>query len=268
MDVGGIQPDRRDVATLLVMDFLLVHGNDWFVIPSPQTVGTIDRVDTLMIRDVFGGTSVVEPIGSATGWTVFRPTGTVQAWHLLPPSFGPGGLRSAPIESVHFIRDESANIAWGVEAQLSSGAGASLPGPERSAALRSLYASSTTGDTSTGGLTYRVGGTVPDHWIPLLPVVAGSGSAEVALERGAMVRVRDDGSEGEVAPIGRILNPPALPYRIREEEIPGEGLRVERAIRYARWWDGSSHLWVTRAREIGAHERNAGLQYDRATTEA
>jgi len=266
MDVGAIQPDRRDLATLLVMDFLLVHGNDWFVIPAPQPVGTITRVDALLVRDVFGDTYQVEAVDPGAGWGVFGTGSREARWHVLPPSLAAGGLHGAPVEEVHFVRDESANMAWGVEAILGGGAGAALRGDERSTALRSLYASSSTGTTSGGGLTYRIGGTVPDHWIPLLPVADAARVEEVALERGAMVRTRDDGTETQIEPAGRVLASPATPYRIREEEVPTEGVRVRRRVRFARWTDGSTYLWVSRARESGATQRNPGLQFDRAVT--
>ena len=39
---------------------LLVHGNDWFVIPFRQPVGSLCWIDSLVVHDVFGGATLVE----------------------------------------------------------------------------------------------------------------------------------------------------------------------------------------------------------------
>lgn len=33
---------------------MLVQGNDWFLVPFGQRVGSLMRVDQLLVRDVFG----------------------------------------------------------------------------------------------------------------------------------------------------------------------------------------------------------------------
>lgn len=47
-----------------------------------------------------------------------------------------------------------------------------------------------------------------------------------------------------------------------EEEVPREGARVTRTYQYARWIDGSTHLWVGRRKEPGRGEGSSGLQFD------
>jgi hypothetical protein len=42
-DFGALKPDRTDLATLLLAEFALVYGNDWFVVPVPTGVGTLGR---------------------------------------------------------------------------------------------------------------------------------------------------------------------------------------------------------------------------------
>ena len=65
---------------------MLVHGNDWFVIPYDMPIGHLGRIDSLVIRDVFGGDTLVEradrvPLPELQRWTLFglraegRPTG-------------------------------------------------------------------------------------------------------------------------------------------------------------------------------------------------
>src|SRR6185503_20362699 len=59
-DFGDVQVDRRDLAKLVVMDFMLVHGNDWFVIRFEMETGTLCRVTSLEVRDVFGGVTAIQ----------------------------------------------------------------------------------------------------------------------------------------------------------------------------------------------------------------
>src|SRR5215208_1952929 len=90
-DFGDIRPDKRDLARLVIMDFMLMHGNDWFFIPLEQpvrfepsgesvgferSVGSVCRVDSLVVHDVFGGATLVERADAAPGppgqrWTMF-----------------------------------------------------------------------------------------------------------------------------------------------------------------------------------------------------
>ncbi|MGN6106365.1 MAG: hypothetical protein ACTHU0_14755, partial [Kofleriaceae bacterium] len=58
VDFGGLRPDRRDLASMILMDFMLVHGNDWFLVPFEQPVGTLCRT-ALTVVDVFGQSTVV-----------------------------------------------------------------------------------------------------------------------------------------------------------------------------------------------------------------
>jgi hypothetical protein len=72
-----------------------------------------------------------------------------------------------------------------------------------------------------------------------------------------------------VPPIGKILNPKVLEpgvtnYRIPDEEIPRDGMEVERVVFRTRWIDGSTHLWVARRRFSGAGETASALRFDLA----
>jgi hypothetical protein len=64
---------------------------------------------------------------------------------------------------------------------------------------------------------------------------------------------------------GRILNPDGTSDQglgIFEEEIPREGVRVTRSYQYTRWFDGSTHLWIGRRKQIGSGEGSSGLRFD------
>jgi hypothetical protein len=63
-------------------------------------------------------------------------------------------------------------------------------------------------------------------------------------------------------PLGRVLG--TGPLAIHDEEVPRAGARVTRAYQYARWIDGSTHLWVGRRKEPGRGEGASALRFDAA----
>lgn len=268
-DFGDIRPDRRDLARLIVMDFMLVHGNDWFVIPYDMPVGSLGRVDSLVVHDVFGGDTKVEradrtPLPEGERWSLFSVSaeGTATGlgdFLLLPPTATDFMQTSLPIEEVRFLRDELANLAWGIEETIESATGAPRPGHERSLAVTPLP------PPPPGVLSYRIQSDVPAHWIPFLPVTLDQVTGDIALERAGMPDPAGGG--GLITPAGRILRPSSLvgqPYRVFEEEVSRAGTRITRVICRARWTDGSTHLWIARRKTAGQGEASSGLVFDDA----
>ena len=267
IDFGGLTPDRRDLARLIFMDFMLVHGNDWFVLPFEQPLGTLCRIPSLVVRDVFGGDTQItrgETAGAAR-WSMFstsRAGGGNADWFCVPPSAGPALQMGPDLEDVRFLRDQTANMAWAVERATESHLGAPLPALDRDPDEPRTPAPT----TSSAPLRYLVQTSVPSHWIPFVPVKIDSVSSEIALELASLLD--PSGPEGALPlipePRGKILRPSALnaSYRLREEEIPREGTRVTRSLRLSRWTDGSTHLWIARRRTVGGGEGWAGLRFD------
>ena len=92
---------------------------------------------------------------------------------------------------------------------------------------------------------------MPDYWIPFLPVDVDDGPLQ-------MRRGRLPTASG--GPIGQLLAYPALTIFL--EELPQEGVHLERLYRYARGVDGSPHLWIGRYRSTGRGEGRSGLMFD------
>jgi hypothetical protein len=46
------------------------------------------------------------------------------------------------------------------------------------------------------------------------------------------------------------------------EEVPREGVHLERRYRWARGADGSGYLWIGRRRSTGRGEGRSGLRFD------
>jgi hypothetical protein len=264
-DFGDIRPDRRDLARLVVMDFMLVHSNDWFVIPYDLPVGCLGRIDSLVVRDVFGGDTLVEradriPLPAGQRWSLYSVTADAAAngfadFLLLPPTATEFTQASAPIEDVRFLRDELANLAWAVEETIEGGDGTPRPGHERSVARAPQP------PPAPGVLSYRIQSDVPGHWIPFLPVTVDADAGSIVLERAGMPAP----GGGLVRPAGRILSPSSKaggPYQILEEEVPRAGTRIVRVICRSRWTDGSTHLWIARRKSAGLGEASSALVFD------
>jgi len=168
---------------------------------------------------------------------------------LLPPTLLKT-LENEPVEEVLFLRDEMANMAWGVEKIVESPSERPLNRFEQQ-----QYPTPPAADQS-GVLSYLLATAVPDYWIPLLPAQSEVG---LRLRRGKVLKL--DGQLETVGAKGRVLNADR-PLAIFEEEIPREGVRVTRSWQLARWHDGSTHLWIGRQKEIGRGEGSSGLRFD------
>ena len=52
--VGAVEAGTVDLARLLLLEFSLVYGNDFFLIPVDLAVGSVFRVRSLVVQDTFG----------------------------------------------------------------------------------------------------------------------------------------------------------------------------------------------------------------------
>ncbi len=274
VDFGGLRPDRRDLTAMVLMDFMLVHGNDWFLVPFEQPAGTLCRT-SLTVVDVFGDRFAVPradavPAPPAARWTMFSTAaaaGGIADFFLLPAS-ATASLQDGPaLEEVRFLRDETANLVWAIEHATEGHLGRPWPGHERAGAPPPAPPAT----SALGELRYRIQTHVPAHWIPFQPVALPPLAAgQIALERAALLSPGAAPGEPPALPQphGKILQPRAVPagapYRIREEELPREGRRISRLVRWSRGADGDTHLWISRRRGVGTGEGWSGLAFDLA----
>ena len=47
----------------MMIEYASSYGNDWFVVPLTLPVGSVTRVDSLVVTDTFGVRNLVRPIG-------------------------------------------------------------------------------------------------------------------------------------------------------------------------------------------------------------
>jgi hypothetical protein len=261
-DFGAVVPDRRDLAKLVVVDFMLVHGNDWFLLPYQQPVGTLCTVASLLVHDVFGDDFLVpradaSPVAPPPGerWSMFStttPDGPA-SFFLLPPTAGTAALPSDPLERVRFGRDETANLVWAVEQVTENGVGAPWSGHEREQAVRAAVPEERRPPDAV--LRYRLMTPTPEHWVPFVPAVADADRGRITLQRAGMPTAEG----GLTEPASRLL---AGTDDLREEDLPRTGLTVTRTAVRARNPDGTTLLWQVRRVTQGTGEATGGLSFD------
>ncbi|MBK9035475.1 MAG: hypothetical protein IPL61_30165 [Myxococcales bacterium] len=264
--IDAIQPDRRNLASMLLLDFMLVHGNDWYLVPFEQPVGTMCTSEVRVV-DVFGAsTDIPRAEAGATAGTgrfamfaIAGDGGALAPFHLVSHSASAAVQDGPPVEEVRFLRDEMANLVWAVEHTTAGTLGSGRRAADRPTEPVVGEAPLPVGAT----LRYRLQSPVPRHWFPLQPVKLPGGD-EVALELAGLLTA-DSATPAVPAPRGRVLTTDGTaPLRVREEYIPREGTQVRRGYRRARGSDGSTHVWLTRTRRVGTGEGSADLRFDRA----
>jgi hypothetical protein len=72
-----IDAGPTDLARLSMVEFSLVYGNDWFIVPFRMPVGSVFRIKTFTVRDTFGVETVIGPSTEAgpPPWSVFNISG-------------------------------------------------------------------------------------------------------------------------------------------------------------------------------------------------
>ncbi len=274
---GLVPVGPTDLAQLLMIEYASSYGNDWFVVPLSLPVGSVTRVESLVVTDTFGVRSLIRPLGdpaippahfslwqqalkSASSFSSAAKMVTNRFF--LPPTLS-RTIDSAPLEDVLFMRDEMANLAWAIERTVESpieqpaqrydapDAAPIIPPVDPAVADRPRYLLSTQ---------------VPPNWIPLLPVQVPNpafpntaGQILSRLKRGAVLQ--PDGSKKVHTAAGEVLGSIGGQL-LYDEEVPREGARITRQRRMARWTDGSTWLWTSFRNQVGTGEGSSQLKFD------
>lgn len=312
---GDVRPDTTDLGKLLLMEFALVYANDWFVFPYTLDVGTVTEVKGIAVTNVFGERLWIEPVREqpADGWERWSmfTLGAPQAERPLPPArlvllpTVPKVQESDPLEEVAFIRDEMANMVWGIERRIQLPSGATKPGGEaaqelfaflqrplaeevqrlqaRKAELEAIPEAARTDPQRDelaaivdrlseilppdpkAPIRYQVMNTVPEHWIPFIPVHVPDSSRETQLQRAALPRILSGGDNppAKIRPRTSLLSH-ALPhaYFVHEEEVPRAGVAVSQSYQRTRWLAGKVFTWFGARKQTGRGEGWSGLAFD------
>ena len=277
---GDVDAQTTDLAKLLFLEFALVYGNDWFVIPYTLDAGTLSAVRGLAVTNVFGERFWIEAAGAGADddwqrWSMFTvnvegPTGAADTSLLLLPTV-PKTEQGPLTEDVMLIRDEVANMVWGVETTVPLASGDAVPGIEAARQLRAFYeaalAPAGKPPTPKSPIGYEVMSTVPENWIPFIPVHVDGSNREIQLQRAAMPRILEGVPTEPVEPRTVLLregldDTAPTAYFVHEEEVPRAGTRVFQAYRRTRWTDGRVVVWLGVRRQTGRGEGSSGLRFD------
>jgi hypothetical protein len=268
-DLGQLTVQNVDLATLLVMEFALVYGADWFYVPIPSQFGCLQRVTVLVVTDTFGTRTLIRPVeqypvsGSSRPWSMFKISGSngqLSDFIVLAPVLGLTD-DAAALEDVVFLRDNTAALAWAVEKQLQGGADLPVNGYE--AYLARLTADPTQTPASpapsSADIAYTLEYPPPDNWIPLVPVLTQSG--QLMFRRGTMDIPGPGGTVTQLLPHAEILQP-GSPYYLTDRVITPTGVEAARYLRRTRWTDGSTLVWMARRSGPGTGPGSSGLTFD------
>jgi hypothetical protein len=283
-DFGAVKPSTTDLAQLLLMEFGLVYANDWFLVPFRIPAGTLARIEGLAVTNNFGERFWVGAAGAGTEdnwhrWAMFEISapsavgGAADTSLFIPPATA-RTLDGDPLEEVELARDEVANMVWAVERTIPSVTGVGRSGKDEARETlqyqqQLVAATNPSPPAYAAPISYLAMTSVPEHWIPFVPVHVPGSLREIQLQRGRMPRI----IEGAPKPPPKVpprttmirqgldLTPPQ-PYFVHEEEVPRAGALVTASFRRTRWTGGEAHVWLGVRKQTGRGERGSGLAFD------
>jgi hypothetical protein len=285
--LGDVKPSTTDLSKLLLIEFGLVFANDWFLIPFELPIGSIASIKGLTVSNNFGETYWIEAVEksntSKNEWSMYKmQTNTTKADDALVLT--PTAIKvqeSKPLEEVLFIRDEVANMVWGIETKVPSNEGAGVNGNERALQIRQYHEAIVKAaivgvppvvPVNDAKVSYLPMTDVPENWIPFVPVKLADPfrTREIQLQRGSLLRIIEGDTEEatKIKPVTSILReglenlPTALPYYIHEEEIPRSGIRVTQNYQRTRWINGEVLVWMGMKKKTGKGEGSSNLAFD------
>jgi hypothetical protein len=279
---GDIDAATTDLAKLLFMEFALVLANDWFVIPRTLPAGALAKIQGLAVTNVFGERFWIEAAGKGidkdwSRWSMFTinvrnaAAGTpADATLLLLPTLAKA-QSGQPLEEVLLVRDEVANMVWGVEKTVPLPTGVGRRGSEVAAQTLSYLQKVIGGGAPpppppmTAPVRYQVMNTVPENWIPFIPVHVPNDNRKIQLQRAALPRIIA-GTVTPVEPMTTLLREgldQGQSYFIHEEEVPRAGTRATQYYSRTRWTSGRVFTWFRAQKQTGRGEASSGLGFDR-----
>ena len=276
-----ISADENDLARLLVVEFAIANGNDWYMIPMELPVGALYTIKEFKVLNTFGDIKTIPPAsdGKDLDWSVFRQSHAgnreeLQDGLLLFPTAYTS--ESPPFEQVQFFRDEMTNVAWARESTIEGADGrpydrevhfmrkVNKMEEEEKEEARTKEAGDekpqvpgegTNDEDPKDVYEYELESLVPDHWFPLIPTTG---------YQYQMLQMKQD-----IKPLGSILKEkgsvPAGQNKwlsFWQKEIAREGSEVLRRHIMTRDGEGRVLLWRGRQKRAGHGEGSSGLRYD------
>ncbi len=300
VDLGNISAETTDIAKLVTAEYALIYGNDWFVVPYKLPIGSLSKINGLLVTDVFGQQTLINAAtqGESDDWTSWgffnlsvKAHSAAQAEKCDTRLFLPPAVikvhESDAVEEVLLLRDEMANMVWGIETAVNDllhrGADGHSLAQEKKTILHG-EAEPPLEAAAEALLKYTLSNEVPENWIPFVPVHIGHDNRAVQLQRASMPRPMD-GTFLSIRPRTTLLrfgfaHDPAKevsphvfadadkqlkPYFINEEEVLRSGTLISAKLQRSRWMNGKIVNWYGNAKQLGRGEGSSGLQFDKMT---
>jgi hypothetical protein len=252
VNLDAVTAAPEDLGRLLFMEFAVLYGNDFFMVPLTVAVGSVTTITGLTVTTTFGETVTVPPAWAADqagGRSILRlfesaaaqGSGRPAGLAVLPGAVAP--LGGEPVEEVILTRDQMANVAWAIERTV---AGLDGRAAERAEALYRIAAAAA--DTAPPqGPHYQLVSQVPANWMPMLP------SATDAAGRARPVLRLSGQPQGELLATGA---------EVVSHRLSRAGIRLARRVQRVRATDGRVVVWMSRRSGPGRGESSSGLRFD------
>ena len=253
------------------------------------------------MTDTFGERTLVQPAAQGeandwTAWTMFNLTRSTASEGLSgkvdPRIFVPPVVHkvqeSAPLEAVQMLRDEMANMVWGIETiipdLLGGGMDAHATAQTLAAWLKTLVPVEEKAPAAPEDvkLKFQLGNTVPENWIPFLPTHLPGQNRAIQLQRASMPRwfnsefsqvrprtdilregMHNDPRAAEQLYVNASEESQDQPYFVFEEESPRSGALIQSTWQRTRWYDGKIICWYGRRKRMSRGKDGSGLSFDR-----
>jgi hypothetical protein len=250
--IGGQPPDRAALATLVLIDLIVNHSDDWYTFALPARAGQIITLDNVTVVDSFGDSW---PLTPPKDWSLFATTGLDPASIVLwatarTPVAGP------ILDEVVIGIDEDANLVWAVEQIV---AGQTLPTPDPPPQPPPVQ----TDPAVPPAFSYLPMTPIPQYWHPY--VIDDSNPRRFIQGRAADL----SGPTPTLlpAPVSDLLTDPHAPpggpvHQLQPATIPPDGLRIQRRAMLARTTTGQPVLWTQRRRDLLLSPPTFTLRFD------
>ena len=198
----GNSYDEPSEANSVVMRYATMYSNDWMLFPLETQIGKYIEIKEIEVIDTFGGRHIIkgddragnkEKLGKfAEQWQIFTNStkGNYKKTEVNGLYFAPqlaATVEGKPIEEVKVLRDEMANMVWGVENVVPDGCGGIIDANLYATQLQQVvdevneagksirdpqtivFGNEETGAIESAKFSYLLQSTVPFNWIPFIP---------------------------------------------------------------------------------------------------
>jgi hypothetical protein len=259
VQLGRVSAGPTDLARMVAIDFAIVYSPDWFLVPLELPVGSVARIDWVVVRDTFGTATLVGTPATQTAddkGKQFQPSGadgrdTDNPLMVVLPS-ALSTITSPAREEVTLQRDEVANLGWAIERWVLGPAGRGSPTPWSRREFELVQPEITDYD-----LAWRLATPVAKTWVPLVSAQRPDGQV---LRKARLLATTTGELVGARSQIMADVE-----NDIRDEEITRAGIQVRIIEQLTRGRDGTTHVWRGRDKRPWRGEASSGLRYDSTT---